>query len=60
MFGKFQGISPKNFEARMNIISGGGLPGKRIGQAAGGGQTTQPLCLCELQREGDKRKKRQR
>jgi hypothetical protein len=59
MFGKFQGISPKNFEARTNLISGGALPGKRIGQGPAP-STTQPLCLCELQREVDKRKKRNR
>lgn len=68
MFGGLTGISAKEYGARMNAMSsmsaggGGGHGGRSVPSlpshvGAGKGQTTTPLCLCDLQRQGDKKKK---
>lgn len=57
MFDGLQGVSAKEvYGVRVNALSAGGrsVP-RRPGHARG--QTTTPLCLCELQRQGDRKRK---
>lgn len=62
MFGRWTGVSAKEFGARVNAMSagsgGGGHGGRSVPSLPGHvkGATTTPLCLCELQRKSDQKK----
>lgn len=65
MFGGLTGISAKEYGARVNSMVAGGGGGGHGGRSvpslpghAGKGSTTTPLCLCELQRQGDQARKK--
>jgi hypothetical protein len=56
MFGGFGGVAPKG----KKLSAGGGRGGQSVPNQASHGQpmTTSPLCLCDLQRKGDKARKK--